>query len=151
VKVIIHLHLVPRSKNTWSYTSTPPIPNTPKVQGQLYLYLICFLVAVCHIYLVHIYAFQPKLSITVTNISFQNMENIDTRNNTGSVYSSGGHVFFKCVIRDFTNSSGFGVPLLSIRSAVVGKSVDHLSFPLYVVKYTAYNLCMLVRSVLYIM
>jgi hypothetical protein len=24
VKFTIHLHLVPRSKNTWSYTSTPP-------------------------------------------------------------------------------------------------------------------------------
>jgi hypothetical protein len=25
VKLITHLHLVPRSKNEWSYTSTPPI------------------------------------------------------------------------------------------------------------------------------
>jgi hypothetical protein len=23
--IIIHLHLVPRSKNAWSYTSTPPV------------------------------------------------------------------------------------------------------------------------------
>jgi hypothetical protein len=25
VKLTTHLHLVPRSKNAWSYTSTPPI------------------------------------------------------------------------------------------------------------------------------
>jgi len=25
VKLTTHLHLVPRSKNEWSYTSTPPI------------------------------------------------------------------------------------------------------------------------------
>jgi len=25
VKLTIHLHLVPRSKNMWSFTSTPPI------------------------------------------------------------------------------------------------------------------------------
>jgi hypothetical protein len=25
VKLTTHLHLVPRSKNVWSYTSTPPI------------------------------------------------------------------------------------------------------------------------------
>jgi hypothetical protein len=33
VKLTTHLHLVPRSKNEWSYTSTPPI----RLQGQLYL------------------------------------------------------------------------------------------------------------------
>jgi hypothetical protein len=43
VKLIIHLHLVPRSKNDWSYTFTPPIRLhgvvLSKAQGQLYLYL----------------------------------------------------------------------------------------------------------------
>jgi hypothetical protein len=38
-----HLHLVPRSKNKWSYTSTPPYAFTAwcsvKAQGQIYFYL----------------------------------------------------------------------------------------------------------------
>jgi hypothetical protein len=44
VKLTIHLHLGPRSKKSWSYTSTPP-PRFPgvvlsfkKAQGQFYLY-----------------------------------------------------------------------------------------------------------------
>jgi hypothetical protein len=45
VKLITHLHLVPRSKNAWSYTSTPLThlswhgAQLKKAQGQLYLYL----------------------------------------------------------------------------------------------------------------
>jgi hypothetical protein len=43
VKLTTHLHLVPRSKNEWSYTSTPPHAFmawcSVKTQGQLYLYL----------------------------------------------------------------------------------------------------------------
>jgi hypothetical protein len=46
VKLTTHLHLVPRSKNEWSYTSTPPIHLYGvvlfKAQGQLYLYLYYF-------------------------------------------------------------------------------------------------------------
>jgi hypothetical protein len=42
-----HFHLVPRSKNEWSYTSTPPIclhgVVLSKAQGQLYLYLYLYL------------------------------------------------------------------------------------------------------------
>jgi hypothetical protein len=41
-----HFHLVPRSKNEWSYTSTSPIRLRGVVislaQGQLYLYLLHF-------------------------------------------------------------------------------------------------------------
>jgi hypothetical protein len=39
-----HIHLVPRSKNEWSYTSTPPVSfngvvlSLKKAQGQLYLF-----------------------------------------------------------------------------------------------------------------
>jgi hypothetical protein len=40
----LHLHLVPRSKNEWSYTSTPHYASmvwcSVKAQGQLYLYLL---------------------------------------------------------------------------------------------------------------
>jgi hypothetical protein len=43
VKLTTHLHLVPRSKNEWSYTSTPQYTFmawcSVKVQGQLYLCL----------------------------------------------------------------------------------------------------------------
>jgi hypothetical protein len=43
VKLTTHIHLVPRSKNAWSYTSTPPIRLhellLSEVQGQLYLLL----------------------------------------------------------------------------------------------------------------
>jgi hypothetical protein len=45
VKLTIHFHLVQRSKNEWSYTSTPPIRlhgvvfSQKEAQGQLYLYL----------------------------------------------------------------------------------------------------------------
>jgi hypothetical protein len=43
VKLTTHLHLVPRSKNEWSYTSTPQYALmawfSVKAQGQLYLYL----------------------------------------------------------------------------------------------------------------
>jgi len=43
VKVTTHLHLVPRSKNKWSYTSTPQYDFmawcSVKAQGQLYLTL----------------------------------------------------------------------------------------------------------------
>jgi hypothetical protein len=43
VKVTTHLHLVPRSKNSWSYTSTPQYVfmawcSVKKSQRQLYLY-----------------------------------------------------------------------------------------------------------------
>jgi hypothetical protein len=41
VKLTTHLHLVPRSKNAWSHTSTPPIrlhgAVLSETQGQLYL------------------------------------------------------------------------------------------------------------------
>jgi len=43
VKLTTHLHLVLRSKNEWSYTSTPKYAFIEwclvKAQGQLYLYL----------------------------------------------------------------------------------------------------------------
>jgi hypothetical protein len=43
VKLITHLHLAPRSKNEWSYTSTPQYASmawcSVKAQGWLYLYL----------------------------------------------------------------------------------------------------------------
>jgi hypothetical protein len=42
VKLSTHLHLVPRSKNEWSYTSTPHyafmVWCSVKAQGQLYIY-----------------------------------------------------------------------------------------------------------------
>jgi hypothetical protein len=42
VKLITELHLVPRSKNEWSYTSTPQYAFmawfSVKAQGQLYIY-----------------------------------------------------------------------------------------------------------------
>jgi hypothetical protein len=46
VKLTTHLHLVPRSKNAWSYTFTPPTRvhgvvlnlKTKAAQGQLYLF-----------------------------------------------------------------------------------------------------------------
>jgi hypothetical protein len=45
VKLTTHLHLVPRWKNEWSYTSTPQYAFrgwcSVKAQGQLYLYLTC--------------------------------------------------------------------------------------------------------------
>jgi hypothetical protein len=43
MKLTFHIHLVPRSKHAWKYTSTPPIrPHgvvLSSAQGQLYLYL----------------------------------------------------------------------------------------------------------------
>jgi len=44
MKLTTHLHPVPRSKNAWSYTSTPNTPSwrgaqLRKAQGQLYIYL----------------------------------------------------------------------------------------------------------------
>jgi hypothetical protein len=46
VKLTTHLHLLPRSNNEWSYTSTPPkrlhgvvLSLKKKAQGQLYFYL----------------------------------------------------------------------------------------------------------------
>jgi hypothetical protein len=43
VKLTTHLHLVPRSKNEWSYTSTPQYVLmawcSVEAQGQLHLYL----------------------------------------------------------------------------------------------------------------
>jgi len=43
-KLTTHFHLVPRSKNAWGYTSTPPIrlhgAVLSEAQGQLYLYLV---------------------------------------------------------------------------------------------------------------
>jgi hypothetical protein len=45
MKLTTLLNLVPRSKNAWSYTSTPTMPSwcgvqfRKKAQGQLYLYL----------------------------------------------------------------------------------------------------------------
>jgi hypothetical protein len=44
------LHLVPRSKNAWRYTSTPPVRfhgvvlNLKKAQGQLYLYVMVYII-----------------------------------------------------------------------------------------------------------
>jgi hypothetical protein len=44
MKLTIHLHLVPRSKNEWSYASTPQYASmawcSVEARGQLYLYLI---------------------------------------------------------------------------------------------------------------
>jgi hypothetical protein len=44
VKLTTHLHLVPRSENEWSYTSTPQYALIAwclvKAQGQFYLYLL---------------------------------------------------------------------------------------------------------------
>jgi hypothetical protein len=43
VKLTTHLHVVPRLKNAWSYTSTPPLPfhgvvlSLKRAQVQLYL------------------------------------------------------------------------------------------------------------------
>jgi hypothetical protein len=46
VKLTTHLHLVPRSKNEWSYTSTPQYALmawcSVKAQGQLYFTLLYF-------------------------------------------------------------------------------------------------------------
>jgi hypothetical protein len=43
MKLTTHLHLMPRSKDEWSYTSTPQYAFmawcSVKAQGQLYLYL----------------------------------------------------------------------------------------------------------------
>jgi hypothetical protein len=32
MKLTTHLHIVPRSKNEWSYTSTPDTPSCPDAQ-----------------------------------------------------------------------------------------------------------------------
>jgi hypothetical protein len=44
MKLTTHLHLVPRSKNAWSHTSTPQYAFMAwflvKIQGQIYLYLL---------------------------------------------------------------------------------------------------------------
>jgi hypothetical protein len=56
VKLTTHLLLVPRSKNAWSYTSTPPIrlPGVvvSQAQGQLYLYLYYYICIFnyCHLH-----------------------------------------------------------------------------------------------------
>jgi hypothetical protein len=46
-----HLHLVPRSKNAWSYTSTPHYAlmawcSVEKAQRQLYLFLAFFFIII---------------------------------------------------------------------------------------------------------
>jgi hypothetical protein len=47
VKLTTHLHLVPKSKNEWSYTSALQYASVTwcsvKAQGQLYLYLYIYL------------------------------------------------------------------------------------------------------------
>jgi hypothetical protein len=47
MKMTTYLHLVPRSKNEWNYTSTPQYAFMAwclvKAQGQLYLYLYCMI------------------------------------------------------------------------------------------------------------
>jgi hypothetical protein len=46
MKLTTHLRLVPRSKNEWSYTSTPPICLHG---GQLYIYLYSQIFELCQI------------------------------------------------------------------------------------------------------
>jgi hypothetical protein len=42
VALTTHLHLTPRLKKEYSYTSTPPLGLRGLLWGELYLYLRCF-------------------------------------------------------------------------------------------------------------
>jgi hypothetical protein len=69
VKLTPHLHLTPRSKNGWSYTSTPQYAFiawcSVKAQGRLYLYVTKLLA-----YL-NISVMSPKLRVTYTALSLK--------------------------------------------------------------------------------